>query len=374
MSGPDNTPHWEIHENNGNREFLLRGDWNLLAIARAGRPFAKALRELGWRASDGWNLREIGALDSAGALLLWRTWGRQYPDRLQWRDDQQSWFEHLEELPSAAAGSRFRFWTLLTTLGGSISRLFTDSAGILVLLGQLMVDMLYCVRNPRAIPWRGISATVYKAGAQSLILLAFIGGLVGIVLAYQMSGQLEQFGANSAIISVVGLAFLRELGPFLTALILVGRSGSTFTAGIGAMRVTEEIDALQALGVSPTLRIVLPKVAGLTLAMPLLVIWTDFAGAIGAIYVSETKLGVNWGMWLHQFPSAIPWANYFIGVGKGVLFGGLIGLVSSYYGLRVKPNTQSLSEFTTRSVVVGLALVIAIDGAMGIMLSNVGLH
>ncbi|MEJ2685782.1 MAG: ABC transporter permease [Gammaproteobacteria bacterium] len=374
MSVPDDTPRWEISENNGNREFLLRGDWNLLAIARAGRPFAKALRELGGRASDGWNLKEIGALDSAGALLLWRTWGRKYPDRLQWRDDQQSWFEHLEELPSAAARSRFRFWTLLTTLGGSITRLFTDSAGILVLLGQLMVDMLYCVRNPRAIPWRGISATVYKAGAQSLILLAFIGGLVGIVLAYQMSGQLEQFGANSAIISVVGLAFLRELGPFLTALILVGRSGSTFTAGIGAMRVTEEIDALRALGVSPTLRIVLPKVAGLTLAMPLLVIWTDFAGAIGAIYVSETKLGVNWGMWLHQFPSAIPWANYFIGVGKGVLFGGLIGLVSSYYGLRVKPNTQSLSEFTTRSVVVGLALVIAIDGAMGIMLSNVGLH
>ncbi len=374
MSGPDHTPHWEIRETEGNREFLLRGDWNLLAIARAGRPFSKALQELGAGPSDIWNLKEIGALDSAGALLLWRTWGRQYPEQLQWRDDQQSWFEHLEELPSAAARSPLRLWTLLTALGGSISRLFTDTAGILVLLGQLMVDMLYCVRNPRAIPWRGISATVYRAGAQSLILLAFIGGLVGIVLAYQMSGQLEQFGANSAIISVVGLAFLRELGPFLTALILVGRSGSTFTAGIGAMRVTEEIDALRALGVSPTLRIVLPKVAGLTLAMPLLVIWTDFAGAIGAIYVSETKLGVNWGMWLHQFPSAIPWANYFIGVGKGVLFGGLIGLVSSYYGLRVAPNTRSLSEFTTRSVVVGLALVIAIDGAMGIMLSNVGLH
>ncbi|MGA7800201.1 MAG: ABC transporter permease [Gammaproteobacteria bacterium] len=373
MSGPDHTPHWEIRKVPGHREFLLQGDWNLLAIAHAGRALTKGLQGLEAGSSDRWNLEGIGALDSAGALLLWRTWGRRYPDRLHWRDDQQSWFEHLEDLPSAPAASPVTPWTLLVSLGASISRLFTDTAGIALLLGQLMVDALYCMRNPRAIPWRGISATVYRAGAQSLVLLAFIGGLVGIVLAYQMAGQLEQFGANSAIINVVGMAFLRELGPFLTALILVGRSGSTFTAGIGAMRVTEEIDALRALGVSPTLRIVLPKVAGLTLAMPLLVIWTDFAGVLGAIYVSQTQLGVNWGMWLHQFPGAIPWANYFIGVGKGVLFGALIGLVSSYYGLRVKPNTQSLSELTTRSVVVGLALVIAIDGIMGIMLSQVGL-
>ncbi len=331
------------------------------------------LARLGDGAGRTWNLEHIRALDSAGALLLWRAWGSRYPGRLRLRDDQRSWFRQLEDLPTATPPAPRTGWDALVALGAAISRLFTEAAGILLLSGQVLLDALYCLRHPRAMPWRTISATVYRAGAQSLLLLTFIGILVGLVLAYQMAAQLEKFGANSAIIGVVGLAFLRELGPFLTALILVGRSGSSLTAGIGAMHVTEEIDALRAFGVSPTLRIVLPRVIGLTLAMPLLVLWTDFSGMLGAVYVSQNSLGVGYRMWLHQFPAAVPWVNYFIGLAKGGLFGALIGLVSSYYGLKVQPDTRSLTEYTTRAVVVGIALVIAIDGLLGVMLSPVGL-
>ncbi len=362
-----------MREADGHREIRLHGTWNLLAISRAGRGFTRRFGELGVRSTDQWSLEDVTALDSAGALFLWRTWGSRYPEHLHWREEQRPWFRHLAELPPVKAPPRLRARDALARFGSAIGRLSTDSGGILLLLGQLIVDFLYCLRHPRAFPWRGVSASVYRAGAQSLLLLAFIGALVGVVLAYQMSGQLEQFGANSAIIGVVGLAFMRELGPFLTALILVGRSGSSFAAGIGAMRVTEEIDALRAFGVSPTLRVVFPKVAGLTLATPLLVIWTDFWGMVGAIYVSQSDLGVGYRMWIDQFPGAVPWSNYFIGFAKGILFGALIGLVSSYYGLKAEPNTRSLTEQTTRAVVVGTALVIAIDGVLGILLSNVGL-
>lgn len=373
MTGADRGPGWEVREADGRREIRLHGAWNLLAISRAGRDFTRRFGELGARPTDRWSLEDVTALDSAGALFLWRTWGNRYPEHLHWREEQHPWFRHLAELPPVKAPPRLRVRDALVRLGGAIGRLSTDSGGILLLLGQLIIDFLYCLRHPRAFPWRGVSASVYRAGAQSLLLLAFIGALVGVVLAYQMSGQLEQFGANSAIIGVVGLAFMRELGPFLTALILVGRSGSSFAAGIGAMRVTEEIDALRAFGVSPTLRVVFPKVAGLTLATPLLVIWTDFWGMVGAIYVSQTDMGVDYRMWIDQFPGAVPWSNYFIGFAKGILFGALIGLVSSYYGLKAEPNTRSLTEQTTRAVVVGTALVIAIDGVLGILLSNVGL-
>jgi phospholipid/cholesterol/gamma-HCH transport system permease protein len=373
MTGADRQPGWEVHDADGRREIRLHGAWNLLAISRAGRGFARRFGELGLHPTDRWNLEDVTTLDSAGALFLWRTWGNRYPEHLHWREEQRPWFRRLAELPPAKAPPRLRARDVLVRFGGAIGRLSTDGGGILLLLGQLIVDFLHCLRHPRAFPWRGISASVYRAGAQSLLLLAFIGALVGVVLAYQMSGQLEQFGANSAIIGVVGLAFMRELGPFLTALILVGRSGSSFAAGIGAMRVTEEIDALRAFGVSPTLRVVFPKVAGLTLATPLLVIWTDFWGMIGAIYVSQADLGVGYRMWIDQFPGAVPWSNYFIGFAKGILFGALIGLVSSYYGLKAEPNTRSLTEQTTRAVVVGTALVIAIDGVLGILLSNVGL-
>lgn len=321
-----------------------------------------------------WSLRDVEALDTAGALLLWRVWGRQLPEHLDCRDDQRLLFDYL-----ARAGRRegepeqSRRWVLLVEIGASIMRLLRDVGQIVLLLGQLMVDAGYCMRHPRALPLREISATIYRAGAQSVVLLTFIGALVGIVLSFQLGGQLRTFGANTAIIGAVGLAFLRELGPFLTGLILVGRSGSAFTAGIGAMRVTAELDALRAFGISPTLRIVFPKVVGLALAMPLLVLWTDFSGILGAVYMSTQQLHVGYVMWLNQFPSAVPWSNFLIGFGKGVLFGGMIGLVASYYGLQAEPNTQSLTEHTIRSVVVNLSLVIAIDGALGVLLSHIGI-
>ncbi|HET8701203.1 MAG TPA: ABC transporter permease [Nitrococcus sp.] len=322
---------------------------------------------------DIWDVEGIESLDTAGSLLLWEVWGKRIPQHLSCRDDQRPLFDQLQKLAELDKSLRPRFTSPLVALGQGISEFLQDVGRIFLLLGELILACLYCFRNPRAIPWREISAIIYRAGAESVLLLAFIGGLVGIVFAYQMADQLRQFGMDTAIIGAVGLAFLRELGPFLTSIILVGRSGSAITAGIAAMGVTGELKALQAFGVSPTLRVVLPKVIGLAIAMPLLVIWTDFAGILGAIYISQTKLHVGYLMWLDRFPDAVPWSNFAIGFGKGILFGTLISLVASYYGLRALPNTQSLTERTTRSVVVNLTLVIAIDGAMGMTLSGVGL-
>ncbi|MGA7981702.1 MAG: ABC transporter permease [Chromatiaceae bacterium] len=354
-------------------EVLLRGRWNILAITAADRQFIERLRGLAVHRSATWNLEQVQALDSAGARLLWRTWGNRYPQDLRCRGDQKGWFRRLESLPKVRTLPRHGALDLLIAWGASITRSVGEAAGVALLLGQLIVDFLYCLRHPRVIPWGTLSATIYEAGVRSLFLLAFIGGLTGMVLAYEISGQLEQFGVNSAIVGVVGLAFLRELGPFLAAIILVGRSGSAFTASIGAMRVTEEMEALRTFGASPTLRIVLPKVVALTIAMPLLVTWTDLTGVVGAMYVAQHRLGVPWGMWLHQFPEAVSWVQYAVGFAKGLLFGALIGLVSTYYGLKIEPNTESLSRYTTRSVVVGLALTIALDIILGFVLTAFGL-
>lgn len=366
-------PTWDVQDSAGRREIRLSGDWTLLTTARTGSDLRKQLESLAKGSDDVWNVEGIGSLDTAGGLLLWQIWGNRIPERFSCRDDQHTLFDHLQKLAEIEKPPKQRLMSPLVALGREISGFFRELGHIFLLLGDLIIAGLYCVRNPRAIPWREISATIYRSGAQSMLLLAFIGGLVGVVFAYQMVPQLKEFGMDTAIIGAVGLAFLRELGPFLASIILVGRSGSAITAGIAAMSMTGELDALRAFGVSPTLRVVLPKVVGLTLAMPLLVIWTDFAGILGAIYISQTKLGVGYLMWLDRFPDAVAWSNFLIGFAKGMLFGGLISLIASYYGLRAQSNTRSLTEHTTHSVVVNLTLVIAIDGVMGMSLSSVGL-
>jgi len=369
----DDRPDWEIRDRDGATEVRLRGSWNLLAVTADDGFLPGRLQRLAERPSVTWDLQETQAMDSAGARLLWRAWGNRYPESLRCREDQRDWFRRLASLPEPHSSPGRTPLAFLADLGASLTRSAGDVAGIALLLGLLALDFLYCLRNPRVIPWRSLSATIYEAGVRSLPLLAFIGILTGMVLAYEMSGQLKQFGVNRAIIGIVGLAFLRELGPFLAAIILVGRSGSTFTASIGAMQVTEEMEALRTFGASPTLRIALPKVLGLSVVMPLLVTWTDFTGVLGAMYTSKHALGVPWGMWVHQFPETVSWLQFAVGFGKGILFGALIGLVSTYYGLKIEPNTQSLSEYTTRSVVVGLTLTIALDVILGFVLTAFGL-
>ena len=337
------------------------------------KRFVTQLRSLSDTVNVLWRLESVGALDSAGALFLWRAWGECIPEHLEITDIHRKLFAHLDRAAIEAFRPTRNWLTSLEDLGQWLIVLVRQMVGILLLMGQIMVDAVSCIRNPRMLPLKEISAVLYRAGAQSLALLALIGFLVGVVLTYQIGEQLMQYGQTTAIVGAVGLAFLRELGPFVAGIIMVGRSGASFTAGIGAMRMTGEIDALRSLGASPTLRLVLPRVLGLTIAMPLLVIWTDFWGFIGAIAVSSAKLSVGYRLWLLMFPSAVPWSNFFIGFGKGILFGGIIGLVSSYYGLETHPNTQSLTENTIRSVVINLTLVLIIDGLLGLSLAGIGL-
>jgi phospholipid/cholesterol/gamma-HCH transport system permease protein len=242
----------------------------------------------------------------------------------------------------------------------------------LMLIGQLMLDLLQLVRTPQRGPWKEISANVFRAGYQALGITALVAVLIGIVLSYLSAQQLHVFGADIFIVNILGMSIVRELGPLLAAILVAGRSGSSITAQIGVMRVTEELDAMLVMGMPHGFRLIMPKVIALAVAMPLLVIWTDIMALIGGMMAAYMELGMSPTYFVQKMPDAVPLANYWIGLGKGFVFGSLIALVACHFGLRIKPNTESLGVNTTWSVVTSITLVILADAMFAIVFKGVG--
>ena len=343
---------WELEKTPQGLCVYLSGQWNLLTRLEEKRNIVKQFETLPSPPQQLiWDLQNIETLDSEGALVLWHTWGEKLPKQLLCRPDQQQWFERLANLPPFVPPPPWSIFYPFELFGKQLVEIVRDVGGVLVLIGQLMLDFGYTITHPRLIPWKEISAGIYKIGASSMILLGAIGFLIGVVITYQIAMSLVRFGANTLVVNVLGLSIMRELGPIAASLIVMGRNGSAITAGIGAMHLTDEIAALRAFGASPTQRLILPNVIAMVISVPLLVVWTDFMGMLGGILTADFSLGIGYQLFMERLPEAVPWINFWIGLGKGVLFGFLIATVSSYFGLKIRANTDSLSEQTTNSIV-----------------------
>jgi phospholipid/cholesterol/gamma-HCH transport system permease protein len=241
------------------------------------------------------------------------------------------------------------------------------------LFGRLALDLAALVRDPARVPWREVSANLYRTGAQALPITALVGFLVGLTLSYLISRQLRSYGADIFVVNILGLTVLREMGPLLAALIVAGRSGSAMTAQLGVMRVTQELDALSVMGISHTTRLVLPKVLALALALPLVALWTSAVMLLGAMAAARMQLGLDPLQFLHTLPAVVEPANLWLGWSKSVLFGGLIALLACHFGLRVRPNTESLGQGVTQSVVTAITVVIIVDALFAVLFSKVGI-
>ncbi len=177
------------------------------------------------------------------------------------------------------------------------------------MFGRVVLDLLAIVRHPKITPWIEISANLYNAGARALPITALVAFLIGIVLSYLSAQQLRVFGANQYIVNILGLAVIRELGPVLSAILVAGRSGSAITAQIGVMRVTEELDAMRVMGIPHGLRLILPRVVALSIAMPLLVMWTNVVALLGGALAAKLVLGIDLAYFARALPGVVPVAN-----------------------------------------------------------------
>ena len=363
----------ETGDKDAGSKVSLRGDWTLASLPTPIADLEDRIKKLA-SVNPGWNLHGIERIDSAGAILLWRAWGRRWPASLDLSPRQRSVIERVAVLPTdSAVALRTSYAAWIVGLGRLVLKAWKNLREIIALVGQMVLDVVFLIRNPREFPLREFSATLFKSGAQALPVTALVGFLIGIVLSYLSSLQLKTFGADIFIVNLLGISVIRELGPVIVAVLVAGRSGSAMTAQIGVMRVTEEIDALATMGVSRSIRLVLPKVVALSLAMPLLVVWCSAAGIVGGMVSANLEMGLSYGYFIEALPRAVPVANLWIGIGKGFFFGMLIALIACHFGLKVRPNTESLSSKTTSSVVTAITVVIIIDAVFAILTRSVGM-
>ena len=364
----------ELVIDNDNHGYLCVGDWTLpylTELINTPNPHVYVRGEQA--ALSG---RELSHLDSAGALTLLecRDNLRQRHPGLQlveFSPQHQELIKLVEAeftglTPVAPTPKPFHF---LSYLGEHSVHKMKQIDGFIVLIGNLSDKLFQACFNWRRLRIPSIVHHVFTTGIQALPILALLSFLIGIVLVYQMGIQLENYGANSFIAYVAGMAIFREFAPLITAIIVAGRTSSAFTAQIGSMKINEELDALHTMGLSPTALIVVPKVLALVLVFPLIIFWSDVFSLCGAMMMAKSMLGVAYGDFLLRVQESVGCKQLLLGLYKAPAFALVTALVGCYQGLQVEGNANSVGSQTTRSVVQALFLIIVVDSIYSIVYS-----
>jgi phospholipid/cholesterol/gamma-HCH transport system permease protein len=235
--------------------------------------------------------------------------------------------------------------------------------------GLVVLTIGEMLRRPARL--RGIATVrqMEQAGLDAMPIVGLLSFLIGIVMAYQGADQLRRFGAEIYTVNLLGVSILRELGVLLSAIIIAGRSGSAFTAQIGTMQVNQEVDALRTLGLNPVEVLVLPRLFGLVLTVPLLVFYADVMGLVGGGLMTWLTLGITVPAFLDQLRGAITEWTLWVGIIKAPFFAAIIAMVGCYEGFNVSGSAESVGRLTTQSVVESIFLVIVADAAISILFS-----
>ncbi len=317
----------------------------------------------------------IAAMDTGGAWILWRT--LKNLERKGCQVDLRGLSPDLYALMQTAAKN----WpgkealTHPAHVGGfeKIGRFTAHyvplARAALAFLGESTLAAISLILRPASIRWRVLIHNLQIDGFNALPITGLLTFLMGVVIAYQGSEQLRTFGANIFIVDLVGISLLREIAPLVTAILVAGRSGSAYTAQIGTMRVTEELDALRTLGISPVSLLVLPRVLALIVSLPLLTVFADAVGVFGGMLIARAQLGITFTEFLNRFEYAIALRHYLIGIGKTPIFAVIIALVGCHQGFQVVGGVDSVGRQTTVSVVQAIFLVIVTDAFFSILFS-----
>ena len=325
------------------------------------------------------NASQLQALDTAGAWLLQKLIHRfstaSQPAALQGlRPELARLFEALTGArPELAPTAIKPTPSLVETTGRRVVDAAEQGLAMLAFVGETALTVWRCFTHPRSIRWRAVAFNVRSGGVNALPIVGLLAFLLGVVVAYQSADQLRQYGANIFVADLIGVSMLREFAPLITAIIIAGRSGSAYAAQIGTMAVTEEIDAMRTLGLSPQEMLVLPKLLAMLIVMPLLTVFADVLGVFGGMVLARSQLGVGFPEFMDRLVKAIGMSTYLVGIAKAPVFGAVIVLVGCFQGFRTHGGADSVGRQTTRAVVQSIFMVIVVDALFSVIFSALDL-
>lgn len=325
------------------------------------------------------DLAGIDRLDTAGAWLLLRTEHdlATHGNSVEIRNLHSNLAPLLEQVRAGgmvtpARHPRPAHHTIVGFLAkiGEISLgLVRRAYSILGFFGLVCLTAVESVRHPRRLRVTSMVAQMEQTGINALPIVGLLSFLIGVVMAYQGADQLRRFGAEIYTVNLLGVGILRELGVLMAAIIIAGRSGSAFTAQIGTMRVNEEIDALRTIGLDPVEVLVLPRLFGLVLTLPMLTLYANIMGLLGGCLMAWGALGISIPQFIRQLQSALSAWTLWIGLIKAPFFAVIIALIGCYEGFQVARSAESVGRLTTLSVVESIFLVIVTDAAFSVFFS-----
>jgi phospholipid/cholesterol/gamma-HCH transport system permease protein len=323
----------------------------------------------------------LTTLDSAGAWVIGRTMRAMAARGADiqvdgMRDDFRALLDKteivdpevpLDEVPGMSIAS------VLHRTGSAVFASMSIGRDLLGFFGLTIVTLGRLLIGRARLRWISLFRQIEAVGFDALPIVGLLCFLVGIVLAYMGALQLQRFGAAILTVNLVGVSVLREIGVLLTAIIVAGRSGSAFTAQIGTMKVNQEVDAMETLGLSPVDVLVMPRLVALFIALPLLVFFGDMMGLVGGAVISVVYLDLSFGQFLIQLKDAVDFWDFGTGLIKAPVFAYVIALVSCHQGLQVSGSAESVGTRTTASVVQSIFLVIVLDAVFAIFFAEIGI-
>ncbi len=317
---------------------------------------------------------KISAMDTGGAVLLHRTLMKLRKEGR--RVSVQGLRAEFSELLQMVSLNWSRIDEVNVSEPGYLSQLeqwgrqkSRQAVKALDFVGEATVQVSRALRRPSLIRWRALLHSLDRDGYHALPITGLLAFLMGVVIAYQGAEQLRQFGANIFVVGLVGISLFREICPLIVAILIAGRSGSAYAAQIGTMKVTEELDAVRTLGLSPMQLLVLPRVFALIIAVPLLTVYADILGVVGGAWVASSQLNVSGVEFVGRFEESVALRHFFIGVGKAPCFAVIIAMVSCYQGFQIRDNVDDVGKRTTIGVVQSIFLVIVFDAVCSIVFS-----